>query len=142
MPLKQQDVVDFGYTADCHRCRHSLRYGYGKTKMPHSEACRARVEDELKKTSDGRRRIALTQERMARHEAVKEPSVPPNAEAKEEEKVLGGQRVVAQEIPEWIDVSNGEQAPMTPLQNPSRGGCMVPPFWASTCPVAATFESR
>ena len=112
--IKQQDFVDFGYTADCHRCRHSLRHGYGKTSMPHSEACRARIEDELKKTVDGRRRIGLTQERLARHEAVPEQNTQPDAEAKEEEKVLGGQRVVAQEIPEWIDVPNGEQAPMTP----------------------------
>ena len=125
MLLEQHDFVDFGYTADCHRCRHSLRYGYGKTKMPHSEACRARIEDELKKTADGRRRIALTQERMARHEAVKEPSMPPDAVSKEEEKVMDGQRVAADD---WVDVPHGEQAPMTPHSGPalarlpSRGG--------------------
>lgn len=50
MLLKKQDFIDFGYTADCKRCRHSLRYGYGKTKMPHSEACRVRIEEELKST--------------------------------------------------------------------------------------------
>ena len=51
------------------------------------------------------------------HDAVPGQNSQPDAEAKEEENILGGQRVVAQEIPEWIDVPNGEQAPTTPLQN-------------------------
>jgi hypothetical protein len=128
MLLKQQDFVDFGYTADCKRCRHSLRYGYGKTKMPHSEACRARLEDELKKTADGRRRIELTNDRLARHGAAKDLE---DAQGKEEMNDLPDM-VDAPRSPAWENLPGGEQAPMTPLQNPCK-------FRQRT--VAATFES-
>ncbi len=110
---KQQDFVDFGYTADCKRCRHSLRYGYGKTKMPHSEACLAWIEDELKKTADGPRRIGLTQDRMARHQAAREPEPAADAQGKEEMSGMPD-GMDAPRSPEWEDVQGGDAAPRTP----------------------------
>ena len=38
--VKQADLDAFGYTPDCIRCKHALRYGPGRTSTPHSEACR------------------------------------------------------------------------------------------------------
>ena len=113
--LKQQDFVDFGYTDACGRCRHSLRYGYGKTKMPHSEACRARIENELKETIDGRRRIGLTQERMARHRSAREPAADDDVKPGREE--APGTEIAEQGSQEWIGVPNGEQAPQTPRRD-------------------------
>ena len=66
MPLRKGDSVKFGYTEHCPRCQDSELLGWGKTSKAHSRICRERLEAELQKTPDGRRRMALHAKQEAR----------------------------------------------------------------------------
>jgi len=59
MPLRKGDFVKFGYTEHCPRCEDSQLLEWGKTSKTHSRICRERLEAELQKTPDGRRRMDL-----------------------------------------------------------------------------------
>ena len=41
--VKQADLDAFGYTPDCVRCKHAMKYGPERTNMPHSDQCRTRI---------------------------------------------------------------------------------------------------
>ena len=47
LDVKQADLDAFGYTPDCVRCRYAMKYAPGRTKMPHSDQCRARIAEAL-----------------------------------------------------------------------------------------------
>ena len=68
------------------------------------------MEDELKETADGRRRIELTQYRLARHGAAREHE---DAQGKEEMDMPD--MMDAPRSPAWEDVPGGDvAAPRTP----------------------------
>ena len=56
--IRQEDIVSFGHTPGCPRCEHSMRYGAGRTNIPHSDLCRQRIAAELRGSEVGRRRLA------------------------------------------------------------------------------------
>ena len=53
--IKGEDIRAFGYTVGCVKCDHDRRYGPGRTTKGHSDACRARIVEELSKTPEGQR---------------------------------------------------------------------------------------
>ena len=58
--LKRHDFVDFGLSESCPKCEDAQKYGWsswGQSNKNHTEACRARIENELKQTADGKRRL-------------------------------------------------------------------------------------
>ena len=58
--LKRQDFVDHDLTEGCPKCDAAKKYGWGQwgsSNKSHSERCRLRMEEELKKSVDGRRRL-------------------------------------------------------------------------------------
>ena len=55
--VKQADLDAFGYTPDCVRCNHALKYGSGRTNIPCSDQCRTRIAEALQGTEAGRRRL-------------------------------------------------------------------------------------
>ena len=61
--IRQKDLEDFGYTDGCKRCDHTIAYGPNKTSVPHTEACRRRLMDEMSKTPAGQARLAQMTER-------------------------------------------------------------------------------
>ena len=82
VPITQDDLNEFGYTQGCQRCDHSLRYGYGRTIMAHSEACRPRSYAKLKRTVKGRARIEHMERRP--NEAISDEIERQHGEAAEE----------------------------------------------------------
>ena len=74
MPLIKGDFIKFGCTEHCPRCEDSEQRGWGSTSKAHNDACRARMETELAKTTDGRRRLDLHAKQEARW--VPEGAVP------------------------------------------------------------------
>ena len=66
MRLRKGDFVKFGYTEHCPRCEDCEMHGWGNTSKAHSKACRERLEAELQKTPDGRRRFELHAKQEAR----------------------------------------------------------------------------
>ena len=67
--LKRQDFVDHGLTEDCPKCDAAKKYGWGQwgsSNKNHSVQCRERIEAELQKTAEGRRRLAEAQLREDR----------------------------------------------------------------------------
>ena len=56
--IRQEDIVSFGHAPGCPRCEHSMRYGAGRTNIPHSDFCRQRIAAELRGSEAGRRRLA------------------------------------------------------------------------------------
>ena len=64
--IKARDLENHGYTSGCPRCEHEMKYGKGRTTLPHSERCRQRIMEELAKTDEGQRRIAEAGARLDR----------------------------------------------------------------------------
>ena len=60
--LAQGDFEDHGYTKDCRGCE-LLQTGIGARKS-HSDECRARIEEELAKTEDGKFRLGKSRDRI------------------------------------------------------------------------------
>ena len=63
-PIKEADLIRFGFTNGCAKCDHAVRYGYGRTGAPHSEACRKRIYGLMIKTPEGQERIARMSQRQ------------------------------------------------------------------------------
>ena len=38
--IRQEDINTFGHTPGCPRFEHAMRYGNGRTNIPHSDLCR------------------------------------------------------------------------------------------------------
>ena len=55
--MKQAVLDDVGYTPDFVRCKHAMKYGPGRTNMPHSDQFRVRIAEALRGTDAGRRRL-------------------------------------------------------------------------------------
>ena len=55
-----------GFTDHCPQCDHIERYGESRGGITHSEACRARIMDELVKTPAGKVRVQNTKDRIDR----------------------------------------------------------------------------
>ena len=53
-----------GYTRGCLRCDSAIKLGWGHTSANHSKACVQRMEGELSKTPEGRRRLEAAKERI------------------------------------------------------------------------------
>ena len=71
MYIKAEDFGAVGRTVGCPKCDYEARYGRGRTDkarptMGHSDACKARIIEELKKTPEGLRRVANAEERINR----------------------------------------------------------------------------
>ena len=66
--IRQRDLEQHGYTANCPKCDHITQYGNGKESQNynHSEACRRRLLDEIAKSEEGQRRIAQAELRAQR----------------------------------------------------------------------------
>ena len=64
--MKQADLEAFGYTPGCKRCQSILTYGSAQGSMPHSDACRLRIIEELKKMPAGLKRVEKMLERTDR----------------------------------------------------------------------------
>ena len=64
--IKATDIENYGYTSGCPKCEHAMRYGKGRTTVPHSELCRQRIMTELAKTDAGQQRIAEAVVRLDR----------------------------------------------------------------------------
>ena len=54
---RQEDINTFGHTPSSARCEHAMRYGAGRTNIPHSDLCRQHIAGELRGTEVGRRRL-------------------------------------------------------------------------------------
>ena len=61
--VRQSDLDEFWYSADCPRCQHILRNGPNRSNIAHSEACRGRITECLKATVEGRRRLEVVERR-------------------------------------------------------------------------------
>ena len=68
--VKQADLDAFGYTPDCMRCRHAMKYGPGRTNMPHSDQCRQRIAEALRGTEVGQKRLAAFETRTNQQIAI------------------------------------------------------------------------
>ena len=62
--IYEKDYTESGITDDCKNCLHNQRWGYNKSKMVHTERCRARMEQALSATDAGRKRLEAAEERM------------------------------------------------------------------------------
>ena len=62
--IYEEDYKTFGITDDCKKCLHNQKWGYNKSRMMHSERCRARMEQALATTEEGRARLAAAEERI------------------------------------------------------------------------------
>ena len=65
--IRKADFEKMGYTKGCEGCRHT-QAGMKGTHRGHSEECRKRIEEELRKTPEGKRRIEEAQDRFTAHE--------------------------------------------------------------------------
>ena len=63
-PITKADLENFGHTAGCPRCDHPVRYGYGRTTLPHSEECRSRIYKAYLDTDVGQAKIARMGQRQ------------------------------------------------------------------------------
>ena len=63
--LKRADIDAYGQTEGCQRCEADLRYGYGRSTKPHSNACRTRMTENLAKTEAGRQRLSAADGRAS-----------------------------------------------------------------------------
>ena len=68
--VKQADLDAFGYTPDCVRCKHAMKYGPGRINMPHSDQCRVRITEALRGTDAGRRRLEEFERRTNQQIAI------------------------------------------------------------------------
>ena len=66
MYIKGEDLRAFGCTVGCPRRDHKRRYGPGGATKVHSKQCRERIMEELSKTPEGQRRLAVVDERRNR----------------------------------------------------------------------------
>ena len=48
--MRPPGFEQFGFTSDCPKCEHEMKYGPGRTTRPHSEGCSLRMMAELAKT--------------------------------------------------------------------------------------------
>ena len=62
--IHENDYKEFGITEDCNKCQHNQRWGYNKSRMPHSARCRTRMETALATAEAGRKRLAAAEERI------------------------------------------------------------------------------
>ena len=65
--IKQSDLDAYGYTQHCPRYDRILAYGPGSATMPHSLACRARIEAAVAGTAQGQQRLQRVREREDRY---------------------------------------------------------------------------
>ena len=81
--IQKSDLVRYGYSEGCVKCDR-LRAGRPAGGFRHSEACRRRIERELREAGD--RRIEAAERRLAERviEAGGDPSVPAGPEVAEE----------------------------------------------------------
>ena len=56
----------FGATVGCPRCDHDGIWGPGRTSKPHSQICKDRIVEELRKTPVGQARLNSANERLSR----------------------------------------------------------------------------
>ena len=68
--VKQADLDAFGYTPDFVRCKHVMKYGPGRTDMPHSDQCRTTIAEALQGTEVGRKRLAAFEARTNQQIAI------------------------------------------------------------------------
>ena len=61
--IYKKDVVKYGPTPGCAGCRAAMN-PTGNFRAKHSQECRARFEEELKKTEEGKKRFERAEERM------------------------------------------------------------------------------
>ena len=73
--IQKGDLVRYGYSEGCAKCDR-LRAGHPASGFRHSEACRRRIERELREAGD--RRIEAAERRIAERvsEVGGDPSVP------------------------------------------------------------------
>ena len=68
--IKQKDLDPtmggIGWTEGCVACSRARRYGWKDRASDHSDGCRTRVEDLLKQSESGKRRLELAQRRFDR----------------------------------------------------------------------------
>ena len=76
--VKQADLYAFSYILDCVRCKHAMKYGPGRTNMPHSDPCRTRIAEALRGTEAGRRRLDESEKRTNQQIATENQRVKPN----------------------------------------------------------------
>ena len=65
--IRQEDLNNFGYTANCKKCHSISLYGSAAGAMPHSVACRERIMAKLQETEAGRARVAKMTQRVDRY---------------------------------------------------------------------------
>ena len=65
--IRQEDLNNFGYTANCKKCHSIGLYGSVAGTMPHSVACRERIMAKLQETEAGRARVAKMTQRVDRY---------------------------------------------------------------------------
>ena len=84
----------YGYSDKCPRCEHALKYGNGRSNLPHSDACRQRIMEKLNETPDGRRRIAefeMKTDRYTSEQIEKQENEPnPETDAAAQGGIAGG----------------------------------------------------
>ena len=61
-PITHKEVEKYGPTAGCSGCEPKLRGGI--TRRGHSEKCRKRMEEEMRKDENDRRKLEKTDERI------------------------------------------------------------------------------
>ena len=59
--LTKEDWKNFGYTEDCDGCG---RLASGMAPRRHTDKCRQRIKEEMKKTPEGRRRLEETERKV------------------------------------------------------------------------------
>ena len=69
--FNKDDYVAHGYTGGCPGC---MRAASGGSRLPHSEDCRKRMEDCLRSTPEGKRRIEASEARRQQHAEASKPA--------------------------------------------------------------------
>ena len=77
--LRKKDFKEFGFTEECDGC---ARLSSGMMPRPHTSKCRKRMEEEMRKTESGRKRIEEADMRV--HEFLEEKLMEDHAEKDEE----------------------------------------------------------
>ena len=115
--FKRGDFEEHGFTEGCARCFHDRTHGFGRTSRPHSKAFRDRLMGELAKTEDGKRRLAITKDRLDRvaHDFGNHDG---RQDLPSQGEIGGGSEArVDQEAPQIVDDSNPPDFLPMPMQD-------------------------
>ena len=66
LKLTKQILEKYGYTENCEQCIHTRAFGETKGGVPHTEACRQRINEAMKESLEGQAKLKQQEEKMVR----------------------------------------------------------------------------